>query len=575
MRVSRQITLAGLAVLLCFATSASLGAWIGPIIVANEANKIYEDKVPVQFHPSGAVYIACMAHDEVAVRKEIFLFRYMGSGSRGEKVGKVSDGKKYCYEPDMVITDDGVVHITWAEAATAGADQQSIMYRAYDNGTWGPIQVIKTMNIPGTLDPSSFNKEKIDDLKIAVDSNGNVFTAFMTWPLARCKFISRYGTTVKEENWPLGGRSKHPSLRVDNNYVHLAWQQLLGAYTVYYARRPNTPVASWQKVDIKGGIHRPVIDLDQNGNAHVAYMADDGDKRQVVYKYWTGNGFSQRQTITEYGSLYQNVEMTVKDDKNMIVTAGIFQATATSFMFNWRKNGVWNPQGMVLLPGASGAFDNPASELSSNDIAAFVYNDGPYVFLILSEQLVINEMPVAVLNADKETVYWDEEVAFNSNGSYDKDGTIVKYEWRVIQDNVLLEGPSVTYRFNKSYNNVRVRLTVTDDKNGRSHAEKVISVKALYTAPATWSLQKVRTLVYNRDGYVVRWEPNPKNEAGGYTIVKYKIFRKEGDGEYQEIGEVDGGKRSFADVTIDAGKTYHYAVSSVDDQGRKSPYDNF
>ncbi|MBN2346314.1 MAG: hypothetical protein JXO51_07965 [Candidatus Aminicenantes bacterium] len=578
MRFHKWLSLSVVGILVFAGVSASLGAWIGPILIGAEANLNFQDKVPVRFHPSGAVYITCMAHNADLERKDVYLFRYAGVGLKGEKIGKVSDGKRFCYEPDMYITEDGVVHITWAEATHANAEIQSIMYRSYDNGTFSPVQVIKDMNIPGTLDPSSFNKEKIDNLKIAVDNDGNVFTAFMVWPSARCKFLSRYGTKVTEEEWPVGGRSKHPSLCVDQNYVHIGWQQLLGAYTVYYARRENTPGAKWTAIDVKGGIHRPAIDLDQNGDPHYFYMANDGadpGSRHVVYKYWLGNRFSARESVSGGPKKYQNVEVAVKDNKNMIVTCAVFKSVATDFLFNWRKNGLWNPAGVVQVPGASGKLDNPMVDLSNSDIGAFSYNMGGAVYLILSDPLVLNDLPVAVINADKDTVFWDEEVAFNANGSSDKDGSIVRYEWKVIQDNVTLDGASITYRFNKSYNNVRVRLTVIDDKNGRGSAEKVINVKALYTAPATWSIQPVQTLVFNRQGNVVTWEPNPKNDAAGYTIVKYKIFRREGDGEYQEIAEVNADKRAFADVAIDADKTYYYAVSAVDDQGHKSPYDNF
>ncbi|HUU05507.1 MAG TPA: PKD domain-containing protein [Patescibacteria group bacterium] len=575
MRFAKRIFLFALTALVFAGVSSSLMAWVDPIIVANESGKTYEDKVAVQFHPSGVVYVACMAHDEELSRKEIYLFKYTGNGSKGELVGKVSAGKKYCYEPDMVVSADGTVHISWAEAATAGADQQSIMYRTYENGIWSSIIILKDMNIPGTLDPSSFNKEKIDDLNLDIDSSGNVFVTFMTWPGARCKLLSRYGTTVREENWPLGGRSKHPSVQAGDDYVQVTWQQLLGQYTVYYARRKNIVGAAWENIDIKGGIHRPVMELDQNDYPHIAYMADDSSARHVVYKYWLGSKFSNRLTLTEVINKYQNVDISVKDDKNMIVSAAVFKGTSTEFFFNWKKNGLWNPLGMVPVPGAAGAFDNPAVALSKNDVAAFVYNLPHGVYLILSERLIINELPVAVISADKETVYWDEEITFNGSGSSDNDGTIVKYEWKVIQDNETLEGQSVTYKFNKSYNNVRVRLTVIDDKDGRGIAEKVVSVKALYTAPATWSMQQVKTLIYNRQGNVIRWEPNPKNDVAGYNIVKYKIFRREADGDYQEIGEVGAEKRAFADISIEAGKTYYYAVSAVDDQGHKSPYDNF
>ena len=576
MRFDKKRTLFALGILILAGFAAPLSAWVGPITIADEAGKTYEDKVSVQFHPSGAVYVAFMAHDEALSRKDIYLYKYAGATAKGELVGKVSGGKKYTYEPDMIITDDGVVHIIWAECDNVQNDLQLIMYRSYENGAFSPISTYKEMYIPGILDLNSFNREKIDDLNLDVDSSGNKFVAFMTWPGGRGKILSMYGNNAgTEEPFPLSGRSKHPCVQADDNYVYLVWQQLLGAYTVYFARRPNIDGAEWEAYDVKGGVHRPVMGLDQNGTPHIAYMADDSEKRQVVYKYWTGNGFSPRETLSETPLLYQNVEIAVRDNKNMIISAGIFMATSTSFMFNWRENGKWNPDGMVLLPPAVGAFDNPATALSSNGIGAFVYNHDRGVFLILSEPLIINALPVAVITADKESVYWDEEINFGSTGSFDPDGNIVKYEWKILQDNVTIEGPSITYRFNKSYNNVRVRLTAIDDKGARGSVDKIISVKALFTATSTWSKQLVKTLVFNREGNVIQWQPNAKNEAEGYNIVKYKIFRKVDGGDFQEIAEVDGLKRSFADVGIEAGKTYEYAVSSVDDQGRKSPYDNF
>jgi hypothetical protein len=576
MRFEKRIALYALGIMIFVGVSTSLMAWVAPITIANEPGKIYEDKTSVQFHPSGIVYVAFMAFDEATMRREIFLYKYTGSGTRGELVSKVSAGQKYCYEPDMIITADGGVHIAWAEAANATNDFQSIMYRSLENGVWSPIQTIKIMNVPGILDTSGFNKEKIDDLNLDVDNSGNVFATFMIWPAARCKFLSRYGTTVREETFPLGGRSKHPSVQAADDYVHITWQQMMSSvYTIYYARRPNIAGAAWEDFDVKGGAHRPVMDLDQNGRAHIAYMMDDKDSRSVVYKYWLGNGFSNRWTLTETIGKYQNVEISVKDDKNIIVGSAIFKVGDTEFLKNWKKNGNWQPEGMTSVPGTEGGFDNTSVALSKNDIGAFTYNIPNAVYMVLSQPLIINEMPVAVLNADKDSIFWDEEVSFNSNGSSDSDGTIVRYEWKIIQDNVTLGGPSVTYRFNKSYNNVKVRLTAIDDKDGRGIAEKIINVKALYTAPATWSKQQIKTLVYNREGNVIKWEPNAKNEAAGYIIVKYKIFRKEAGGEYQEIGEVAAEKRAFADVSSEAGKTYFYAVSSVDDQGHKSPYDNF
>ena len=57
-------------------------------------------------------------------------------------------------------------------------------------------------------------------------------------------------------------------------------------------------------------------------------------------------------------------------------------------------------------------------------------------------------------------------------------------------------------------------------------ATKTISVKALYTANATYEKKKMRTIIYNRFGYAISWTPNEKNTQAGYTIVGYKIFRR-------------------------------------------------
>ena len=138
-----------------------------------------------------------------------------------------------------------------------------------------------------------------------------------------------------------------------------------------------------------------------------------------------------------------------------------------------------------------------------------------------------------------------------------------------------MEGANVTYRFNKSYGAVKVRLTATNDKNGRGIAEKTITVNALYTPQSTVSKQQIKTLIYNRQGNVIQWVPNTKNEQAGYNIVKYRIFRKDADSDFLQIGEVGADKRLFADANIAAGKEYFYAVAAVDDQGRQSPYDNF
>jgi chitodextrinase len=647
--------------LILAAASSSLMAWEEPIIVANEKNHTYEDKVSAQFGRLGEVYVSCQAHDETKSRKEIWLYKYSGIGRRGELVGKVSDGKPYCYEPDMTISPDGTVHVVWAEAQSGKSDQQAIMYRYYNNGAWGPITKLKTMNIPGTLNPTGFNQEKIDDLNLDVDSKGNVFVTFMVWPAARGKFLSRYGSVVTEETFPLAGRSKHPCVQADDEYVHLCWQQMLSWYTVYYARRKNIPGAKWEAYDIKGGVHRPVMGLDQNGDPHIVYMADDGKQRQVVYKNRIKNKFSNRLTITESAALYQNVEVAVKDDGNMIAVALVFSAGPTSFLLNWRKNGEWNPQGMVGLPGAEGKFDNPAVALSDKNIAAFAYNEPNAVTLILSEPIFVNEEPIPVIHANKDVFYYGDKITFDGRGSSDPDGKVVKYEWDfgdgtkaqgievshtylkqagemvvkltvtddrgtaatasktinvliqppqpVIthqpdvvywQDTVLLDGggsadpffdivkyewdfgdgskavgKTVSHPYVNKYGDLQVKLTVTNEKLVSATAVKTLRVNALYSASATFTKKKIRTLFLDRFGYEISWTANPKNSQAGYTVNKYRIYRKTGASlTYTLVTEVAPTETLYRDLSIEQSTDYTYAVCAVDALGHVSPVDN-
>ncbi len=664
MQSSRRVLFWIFAILIFSGVSSALMAWVDPVVIANDPGKFYEDKVSVKFGRLGEVFVCFMTHDEAKVRKEIWLYKYTGTGKRGELVGMVSgpESQKYCYEPDMVTTADGTVHITWAEAASGKVDLQSIMYRYLTpDGVWSKIIKLKTMNVPGTINTASFNKEKIDDLKIAVDSKGNVFVTFMIWPLARCKFLSRYGTTVTEERFPVAGRSKHSCVRADDKYVHLAWQQYLAYYTVCYARRANTPGAAWKWWNVQGGIHRPMMDLDEDGNPHIAYMADDGGGRQVVYKNRINEKFSTRLTLTEYPSVYQNVDIAVNNRKNMIVSAGLFAGVNSKFFFNWKKNGEWPTTGMSLVPGATGDFDFPAVALSKKDVGAFVYSTKREVYLVTSEEIVVNELPVPVIDSNKDEYYFGDQVVFNGRGSSDPDGSIVKYEWDfgdgvtaqgieashtyldqagemevkltvtdnkgavatatkainvliqpphpVItwqpdvvywQDTVLLDGSgsadpffdivkyewdfgdgstavgkTVSHPYVNRYGDMQVKLTVTNEKLVSATAVKTLKVNALYSANATATKKKFRTIFLDRFGYEIAWAPNPKNSQDGYTVVKYRILRKTGaDLTYTQVAEVAPTATLYRDLSIEQSTDYAYAVCAVDAQGHVSPVDN-
>jgi hypothetical protein len=556
--------------------SGKVKSWEAPVTIVAEPGSKYVEKVILQYHPSGMIYAAVTDFNPTTNKRLIKLFKY--DGQNMTFVRNMSDGKLWGFEPDMVIGDDGWIHVTWAEAANDNADNQYIKYCFFDGSSWSDVITLKHLVIPGTV--TGNNHEKTDDVRLAVDSEHNLFMAYMVWPAARVATLSRIDGKVYEESCPISGRSKHPCLAVDANYAHLTWIQLLGGtYTVQYARRSKAAGATWNKIIQvgKGTVDRPMIRMNRDGVLQLIYLKTaEGDKARRIYYYYlkNENTFSAYQCVSDqWVELFHPPDIGAFDNNNMIILAQTWAGGIKNYI-NWLRDGKW--EGMYMLIKGEGNETYGTAILNANGIAAIGFSSGSSCKLVCSDRLKVNSLPVAVISTDKDEIFWGESATFNGSGSYDTEGgTITGYQWRIIPDKVTVDGVSVTYKFDKSYGSVKVRLTVTDDNGGNGVAEKTISVKALYTAKSTVTKQMVRTLLYNRIGNVIKWVANAKNAAAGYDIAYYRIFRKTASTDYVQIGEVTSDKFLFADAAIDESETYSYAVTSVDSNGHQSPYNNY
>ena len=282
----------------------------------------------------------------------------------------VSESGLKCFEPYLQIVGDRL-HAAWAECTEYADDIQYIKYRCFDGAAWSEIITLAKLDIGGALKPP-FVMRKIEDLRMAVDENHNVFIVYMIHPIANCQFISKYGGTIRLETWwPIAGRSKHPDIAVDSNYIHVAWQQLWGKeYTIAYCRRPNIADSLWEAaINVRDGIHRPIIGLDPAGNPHVYYQEDVGETgRNCIYKYWTGNGFSPKFIVSDdRPRSYSNLSMGVFDEGNIFT----IDLMATIY-FNWKQSGKW--AGHKSIPNVQAQSDYPSCALSPDGrIAAVVY----------------------------------------------------------------------------------------------------------------------------------------------------------------------------------------------------------
>jgi hypothetical protein len=555
--------------------SIAPGEWQPVITVTAEPGHVYTEKAIVQFHPSGELYIAVNDTDPLGKERRIKLFKY--DGSQVTFIRNISDGNLMAFEPDMFIGEDGWIHITWGEANNANAENQFIKYCFFNGAEWSSVRTLKALSIPG--DVTGNNKEKLDDVRLTVDDDHNLYMAYMVWPSARSSSFSYVNGKVTDDTFPMTGRSKHPFMAIDDKYVHMIWVQMLGEYTIQYARRDKAPGSKWSRIVqlANGTVDRPTCRVDHDGGFHAIYLktGQGESKRRIYYHYMENNGaFTPYRCISDgFLELFHPPDIGAYDKNNVAVYVSTWAGGLRNY-YNWKNDGTWS--GMYLFNQMGITESYITGVLSGNKIAAMAYSNGDSVQLAVSAPLVVNTLPVAVIQADKETIFWNESVTFNGNSSHDPDGLpIVSYQWRVIPDKVIVDGPTMTYQFSKSYGSVRVRLTVVDAKGGRGVVDKVITVNALYTSPCTVNLQLIQTLLYKRLGNVIKWEPNPKNEQAGYNIVNYRVFRKEVGGEWIQLGELPGDRRVFADPTVETGKTYYYSVTAVDDQGRQSPFDNF
>ncbi len=523
-----------------------LSAWSEPIQIAAQSG-VKHIKPSVCFSPGGKIFVVYEAGGQ------IHLSSY--DGNKVAFVKKISESSLVAYESAMWINKLGYIHVAWIEATSYGAETQHVKYRFFNGSSWSAVTTLKTLSIPGTL-PGGFVSRKVEDLRTAADESNNVFIAFMIWPTARCQFICKYGGTVKQESWPMAGRSKHPDVAVDANYVHVAWQQVWdNKYTVAYCRRVNSVNGKWgTAIDVKDGIHRPRLAVDSSRVPHIFYMADvytPDYSRNSVYKYWTGSGFSSKYIVSDDSPrLYSNIGLGVADGRNVFT----MELVNVLIFYNWKQNGVWT--GHRRLTQALTRPDYTSAALNpSGDRAAIAYADhGDSIYLHVSEGGIPhpdNKPPTARFTFSPSTGPYPLNVAFNASASSDPDGQIVAYGWD-FGDASFGSGVTTQHTY-RSKNRCKVTLTVTDNYGAIGTASGWVDVKDPNRPPVAGFTHAPMT------GYTplnVAFAANKSSDSDG-RIVSYKW----------DFADGKTASGSTAKHTFTLKKLYPVILTVTDDDG--------
>ncbi len=567
-------------------TAAASATWQPQVVIANQPNHMYDEKLSAKFHPSGKLYVAGMDYNMDTQRYSLGLWCYDGETSTLVKT--VSETNLQVFEPDMAIGKDGWIHLAWVEAANGNADTWYFKYRYFDGNAWSQIFILKTATLLGST--GGFNPEKIDDLDLDVDRNHNVYVSYMIWPAGRCLFLSWYNGRSYDDPFPMGGRSKHPAVAVDEQYVHLTWQQLVGStYLIGYARRDvgEANVGKWTiNKTLPNMQHRPRIAITKSGELELASMTDvppDEIVRHNTHKFSANKGASwSGNWVTTEGipAKYQNVDIAAGDN-SYIITSQLFLGPVSNSYYCWFRNGEWTGTKQFNTGKVYGDFGCPA--MSQQNVAAFVYNNRDTAILaLISDKMAINEPPTAVITPSATEVFWGDSLSFSAAQSRDPDGTISLYEWEFDDQSTVptVQGAdqvNITHAFDGRWGDVTLKLWTFDGSVYSPMASQQIKVKALYSCQPTVTATTIRTLLYNRLGNVVTWTANAKNAQEGYSVAKYVLTRSIAGAPATVVYETTDTSLpnyKYYDLSVPAGATATYSVISVDAAGHQSPPTN-
>ena len=114
--------------------------------------------------------------------------------------------------------------------------------------------------------------------------------------------------------------------------------------------------------------------------------------------------------------------------------------------------------------------DNDSDGIGNN---TDIYDDNDGI-LDDADDFPLNKGPVIEINEDAYTAGLKQETIFDSSDSYDDDGDIVSYAWK-IDDTILKEGPVISHEFDELGDH-KVTLTIKDNDGESRMAEFTVSV---------------------------------------------------------------------------------------------------
>lgn len=565
-----------------------LSAWETPMMVASKPGAEYH-KPEVAIGPSGTVYVVYREKNSLTGNSDIMMCMYDGKTMKYENASNLATkwNNHKGYEPDVVVDRQERVYVGFAAHNRNDDAHHHYMYRVYHNGQWSQLYDLGVLTMHGG--------DFMMDVRLGVDSKGNVHMVGHKDETTSIWFVSKYGDTVlpiTQLDTP-SARVKHPDLAVDDNYIHVIWMRKIGfPYAIMYQKWENKINAVKGKIRQitfpkgESASQKSRIDVGSDGMLHFAEFYKTGLlKKLKYYKEKTDGTFTNALTLSDPNSLllYHWATMEVRDNSILVALQLGNSGGGEGVFYNWYKEGKWG--GYSGLPGTVGAVHTSCDLTLDGKVAAVAYGyRASGVKLVMSGKVTAISLMQANFTAPAN-VFYSSQVTLDATSSIalNPGKTITKYDWSFGDGGTSTSSsPTTTHSFAAYGSSVNVTLTVTASTGESGSITKAIPVKALYNGIiASQTAKRVRTLFYNRPAFEITWNDNPKNTAANFpTIVKYQIWRAPhstsiNDANFVKVSEVNASVKKFLDYFgVLENTNYVYSIRSVDSEGHISPFSN-
>ena len=256
---------------------------------------------------------------------------------------------------------------------------------------------------------------------------------------------------------------------------------------------------------------------------------------------------------------------------------------AVDIPIHFYDNGSFDPDGSIVLYewdwDNDGNFDEEGADTfhqwdtAGTYLVQFRVTDNDDAKDTLDQPIAItivdnpNLHPVAMAQADPIPQIVCDPVHFTDNGSYDDDGTIVKYEWDWDNDGTYDEEGADVYHTWDETGTYFVQFRVTDDGGLTDELDSLLQIEienGLPTADASASdyFPKVGdTVLFDGSG-------SHDNDCEDMSITMYE-WDFDGDGTYDVSGTGSSAGHKYTQVG-----TYHVMLRVTDDEGDTDTLDS-